>query len=144
MEQEFDYEKYIWQIQFRPWYIVPREHTYKTIIDCVKRTVTVRRTITNTYMVNERIYDFEDDENFEELLSYSEIAKIHEFESLSDDELRGKVCGYRDGWGLKYSYFTHEVPPRIDGFLGWVYWDSPFEKITEWLRRNIPDENIKV
>lgn len=144
MDKEFDFEKYIWQIQFRPWYIIPGEYTYNTTIDYIGRMVTIRKTITNTHMVNEQIFDFEDDKSFDELLSYSEIAKLHEFEKLSEEELKSRDRGYRDGWRLRYSYFTHEVPPRIDGSLGTIYDDSPFEKIVDWLRENLPDADIKI
>lgn len=144
MNQDFDYEKYIWQIQFRPWYIIPGEFTYNTTIDYVGRMVTIRKTITNTHMVNEQIYDFENNESFNELLSYSEIAKIHEFEDLNEEDLKKRDRGYRDGWRLKYSYFTHEDPPRTDGSLGSIYKDSPFEKIIDWIYRNLPDADIKL
>ena len=144
MDQEFDYEKYIWQIQFRPWYKIPGEFTYNTTIDYIGRMVTIRKTITNTYMVNDQIYDFEDDECFDELLSYSEIKKLHEFEKLSEKELKNKDRGSRDGWQLKYSYFTHDDPPRVDGVLSTIYDDSPFEKIVEWIRNNLPDADIRI
>ena len=144
MEQAYDYEKYIWQIQFRPWYIIPGEFTYNTTIDYVGRMVTIRKTITNTHMVNEQIYDFEDDDSFDELLFYSEIEKLHGFEELSEAEMKSRDRGYREGWRLKYSYFTHEDPPRVDGSLGAIYDDSPFEKIVEWIRKNLPDADIRI
>ena len=42
------------------------------------------------------------------------------------------------------SYFTHEVPPRVDGSLCTIYDDSPFEKIVEWIRKNLPDADIRI
>ena len=144
MEQEFDFEKYIWRIEFRPWYIIPGELTYNTTIDYVARMVTIRTMTTNTHMVNEQTYNFEDDESFDELLSYSEIKKLHEYEALSEETLKRLDRGYRDGWRLKYSYFTHEVSPRVDGSLGIIYENSPFEKIIKWIRKNLPDADIRI
>lgn len=144
MQQIFDHKKYIWQIQFCPWYTDSVEYTYNTTIDYIGRTVTVRKTIINTQMVKEQFYDLKDSDAFDELLSYSEIALLRDFEQLSEEDLKKRDRGYRDGWRLKYSYFTHDDPPRIDGSLGTIYEDSPFEKIVEWIRRNLPDADIGI
>ena len=113
MEQEFDYDKYIWKIHFRPWFIIPGEYTYKTTVDFVERLLTIRKTITNTHMVNDQIYDLDDD-SFSELLSFAEISKIREFENKTEEELKKLDRGYRDGWRLQYSYFTKDIPNKTD------------------------------
>lgn len=142
-DEKYDYEKYIWQIQFRPWYIVPEDYTYNTTIDYINRLLTIRKTIRNTHMVNEQIYEI-DDEDYKELLTFSEIEKMQKFENVPEEELRKRDRGYRDGWRLKYSYFTHGVPPRTDGSLGQLYEGNPLEDIVEWIRKNFPDADIHI
>lgn len=115
--EKFDYEKYIWQIQFRPWYVIPEKCTHSAAIDYLNRCLIVRKTMTNTGMVNEKVYDI-DSEIFHELLSYSEISKINAFENQTENDLNDHSRGYRDGWRVKYSYFTKGALPRTDGSFG--------------------------
>ena len=75
---------------------------------------------------------------------YSIIPKIREFEEMSDEELKRIDRGYRDGWRLKYSYFTKDEPARKDGSLRHVYAWNPLEQIVDWIQRNFPDADIMI
>lgn len=144
MEQPFDYEKYIPQIKFRPWYKNLGDFTYTAIIDCVDLSLTVCKTVTGTEMVNDQIYDLEDGAIFAELLPLMEVKRFREFESLSEQELQKRIQGQRDGWYVKYTYYIFERLQKISGNLDTIYADSPFEKIIEWIKRDFGDQDIKI
>lgn len=142
MEPKFDFDKYIWQIQFQPWNILPSiEPSSHLTIDLLNKVLIVRKTDANTYMVSEQIYEISD-ADYEQLLPHTEIEKIKSFEGKPADELKRSDRGYRDGWWLNYSYFTREVPPRIDGTLGRIYRDNPLEEIVNWILRIFPEEEL--
>lgn len=141
--KEFSYEKYIWQIQFQPWYIFPKEYTYNLTIEYLNRTIAIRRTPSNAQTVKEKIYEIDNDESYEELLSYSEISQIRKYENTPEDELRQFDWGYRDGWRLKFLYFTKDDPPRTDGTLGTIYKGNPLEEILGWVRKNIAESDVE-
>ncbi len=144
MENPFDYEKYIPQIKIRPWYETPGEFTYTITIDCVDLSLTVRKTVTGTEMVNDQIYDLEDEAHMAELLPLMELKHFQEFESLSEQELQKRIQGQRDGWYVKYTYYVHENLQKVSGKLDTIYADSPLEKIIEWIKRNFGDKDIKI
>ena len=131
----FDYEKYIWQIQFHPVHSFPGKYSYNTTIDYLKRVLIIRRTNADTKRTKTKEIKLMDNSRFEELLRLSEISKIREFERKSDDELRNLDMGYRDGWKLHYCYFTHDDPPMTEGVLGTVYKGNPIEGIDKWIHQ---------
>ena len=139
--KDFNFEKYIWQIQFYPSFIGYRDCTYNITLDYLNRLLFIRITDNNTQTMKERIYDI-DDESFEELLSYSEISKIQAFENKSEVELNELETGYRDCWMLKYHYFTHDKLPRADRSLIRIYTGNPIEDIAKWIRRVCPNETL--
>ena len=141
---EFDYEKYIWQIQFVPSYIWHEKYAYNTTIDFVKRLLIVRKTLKNENTTSKKIYSIDNDESYEKLLELSRISDIQEFESKTEDEQRAYYKGYRDGWLLYYSYFTNGKPPRTDGILSELYKGNPLEEIIDWVRKNYDDPDIRI
>lgn len=142
MKPEFDFDKYIWQIQFQPRKIFPsKEPSCHTTIDLLNRVLIVRKTDSITHIVSEQIYEISD-ADYEQLLPHTEIEKIQSFERKSAEELKWSDWGYRDGWWLDYSYFTHEVPPRIDGTLGRIYKENPLEEIVNWILRTFSETEL--
>ena len=136
--QSFDYQKYIWQIQFEPMTILSsRKYTYNTTIDYITRTVIQRRTNTLSRKTKEKIRHISE-KQYKELIEFSSIEKIRDFEHKSKNELHTVGCGYRDGWSLAYSYFTKEDPPRIDGRLSTIYRGNPIEEIAMWISKEFP------
>ncbi len=141
-ENEFDYEKYIWQIQFQPIHIIPEKYSYNTTIDYLNRVLTIRRTNVDANRTRTKTIKLTDKDNFEKLLSLSEISKIREFENKSADELRKLDRGYRDGWSLHYYYYTHEAPSVEEGILGNIYQGNPIEGIDEWIHQYVTNDEV--
>ena len=138
--KEFDFEKYIWQIQFHPRSAFPNLIVSKVsetvTIDYLNRQVIFKKTFTDTQMTQKEAVNI-DGESFRELLQFSEIAKLREFEETPEKELH--CYSYRDNWILEYYYFTVEEPHRTDGCLSGIYENSPFEEIVNWIIRHYPE-----
>lgn len=129
MSKEYDFEKYIWQIQFQHHGLFSLLPDGNITINYLKRVVIVKDIDNREKVVNVRTYEIEDVQ-FEQLLELSMISKLREFEGKSKDELMDLECGFRDeGCFMIYSYFTHGEPPRTDGALRVFYSGSPFEAI---------------
>ena len=143
-EKEFDYEKYIWKIQFQPACISTEKYSFITIIDYVNRVLLIRRTNENTKRTKTKEIKLSDKKCYEELLHLSEISKIKEFENKSADELRKLDSGYRDGWSLCYCYYTHGDPSEIEGELSTIYKGNPIEGIIGWIYRYVPNAEVKI
>ncbi len=143
-EKEFDYEKYIWKIQFQPAHIFTEKYSFITIIDYVNRALVIRRTNEDTKRTKTKEIKLSDKKCYEELLHLSEISKIKEFENKSADELRKLDSGYRDEWHLHYCYYTHGDPSEIEGELSTIYKGNPIEGIIEWIRHYAPNVEEKL
>ena len=145
MSSEFDYTKYIWLIQLRRksmffLSLPPSAYVQTADVDYVNRRIILRETDKHEQVTKEQIFVIDDEESFAELLTYSEITKIREFESLDETELALFDRGYRDGWYMEYSYFTKDDPPRTDGRVTGIYKNNPIEKIAGWICRNVPED----
>ena len=141
MEKEFDFEKYIWQIQFRPRFMFPENRSFCATVDYLNRRLIFSESNTDSHSTDEVIFSIDDDKRFAELLSYSEISKIRQFEAIPGKELWKQAYAYRDGWRMEYYYFMRGVPPRVDGRLGPICKENPLEEILQWIRRNVPQDN---
>lgn len=138
MVQQFDYKKYIWQIQFEPMTVIPSsKYIYHTTIDYINRIVIQSRTNTLSLKTKDKVRKISN-RQYQELLDYSTIESIKAFNAKSEKELLTLDCGYRDGWYLPYSYFTKEDPSRIDGLLGTIYKGNPIEDIAKWISKEFP------
>lgn len=135
MNKAYDYNKYIWQIQFRARHAIESMYRrkYNTIIDPVNRMVILHETDTLFHETNTQYFEITD-EAFAELLPLLSIQLNREFELLPEEVLIDQ--GYRDGWSLRYTYFTKENPPKRDGALMDYLQDDPLEEVVNWLHKH--------
>ena len=120
------------KIWFRPWYDEPREYTNAITIDYEECLLTIRRTITGTTLVNEQIYEIEE-ESFEQLLANSNVVDIKRFESLTEEDLEKRKCGQRDNWFVRYRYYEGPNLIKTEGILDAYYEGNPIEEIFAWM-----------
>ena len=125
-------DNYIKKIWFRSWYDKPREYTTAITIDYEDRLLTIRKTLTGTNLVNEQIYEIEN-EAFEQLLTVSKVDDIKKFESLSEEQLARREDGLRKGWYVKYRYYEGPDMIKTEGFLDAYYEGNPIEEIAAWV-----------
>lgn len=144
--QAVDYSRYIWQIQFQTKScfetMFPSFSVETTTIDYMDRRCVISRTDKHTQTTVDQIVPIDDDDAFAELLSYSEIAKIREFENMDEEDRQPFDRGYYDGCRLEYTYFTMEDPPITQGTIGRIYENDPIEQIIDWVHRYVSSDAV--
>ena len=128
----FDFDKYIWQIQFHTYDVLSSTYISSKIIDYLNKIAIVKDVNILTGEVEEATYTIRKD-RFKGLLELSEIKKIIEFEAKSPKELESLNNGYRDGCKLEYTYFVQKGSLIHSGDLHYVYDENPIEEILKWV-----------